>query len=111
MAVSTREAKPACSPRHLQQMRRVVRAVRSVQEHAVVAGVLALDAKTMQGEPGEWMEPVERRCCVRHGVHDAVPTRDMRQLVREHDAPALRGPALRVGRQQDHGTAYAPHDR
>ena len=89
-------------------MRGVVGGVDAARQHGIVAGVLALLAQARAGDPDERVEPVDGAQQLAGHLRGPVAAADVRELVAQHDARALAGPAARGRREDDFRAPAAP---
>jgi hypothetical protein len=97
--------------RDREQVLGVARRARAAAQNRVVGGELALDAQPSRRQPRERVHPLHGQRELRDRVRDAVAPAHVRELVQQHDAPALGVPARRGARDHDDRRDRADHDR
>ena len=114
-------ARSACRrARDVEQVLGIRGTARAGRQHEVVARALPLGAEVTRADPGERVEPVDRAHRLDDGLHEAVATGHVRQLVEKHDADAIVRPGEGRGRhdqrraqepaRERHGDAVGHHE-
>ena len=96
-----RRAMTADRVRDLEKMPRIVARRRAGEDHAIVAGELALDPQAPGHPPHHRVEPIERAGHEGERLRETVVPRDVRQLVKDHGPPAIVQPRIGHGGNED----------
>ena len=96
---------------HLEQIGGVARGLGAVEQHVVVARVLALELHAAHGDPHQRIEPEQGEGDLTHELGERVEPLHVRHLVHEHVAAPLLRPLVGILGEQHHGVDDPPGDR